>query len=310
MGQKQKLPSISFLLLGIFSSFFGCSGKYQGPESFEEKMSRFKGREKSYTQIAEMPVYSPSLESVAKSPLLQNNRKPASVSPEQDPKNQKDDTNLSNKRLYFLTLYSQYLELSQWSEEKRLELNHCPHFHSSLLANNNHATIENLSKNKNFENIVTREIKEAQLGLYPELILPIETGKKMKSVYQGWISENKINQKDKLKMAKGAYQLHLKKLHSEIKDLCQYGSSDNFYIFENLLGHFKSTPGKEIDLNSKNTEILLRTNIYTNMALISVLREEKMVGPSDYPMFQVYRRVGTQWMSKYYSEIKKARGQN
>ena len=275
-----------------------------GPESFQEKMSRFQGREKEYLEIPELPVFNPAAQKIEElSSAKEKGRTPASISKMVS----SEDTDLSNKRLYFLTLYSQFRELSQWSDNHYENINHCPHFHSTILGGKNMANIEYNQKSKMMDKATSSDISKNNLPLFPEVMLPAIKGPEMTSVYKIW-GEEKISSKDKKsKILKQAFNWHLQKIESEIKDLCSNGSSDNFYIFENLMTHFGSDSIKQIKPSAGNIGILLRTNIYSNMALITILRDKKSIGPSDYPMSQVYRRIGTNWMGEYYTSIKEER---
>lgn len=285
----------TILILGLA----GCSHNYAGPESFREKMARFQGREKEYLEVPELPVLDSSANKLNN---LGNKRSPASIAP-----NRSEDTDLSNKRLYFLTLYSQYLELSQWSAKNFETIKSCPHFHSTILGQKNIANIEHNQKSQILEKVLAQNIEKDKLALYPELVLPLERGPEMKSVYKVWQEDKISSVEEKSEILFEALNLHIQKLESEVKDLCSTGSSDNFYIFENLMTHFGSDSGKQVEPSRSNIGILLRTNIYTNMALITMLRDDKNTGASDYPMFQVYRRVGTNWMSQYYTAVKHER---
>jgi hypothetical protein len=69
-----------------------------------------------------------------------------------------------------------------------------------------------------------------------------------------------------------AFKLHLEKTLEEIKELCENGSGENYYAFENLITHMRAN--KEYHRSKEAMESLLKITLFSNLALISALEVE------------------------------------
>ncbi|MBF0299948.1 MAG: hypothetical protein HQK51_14580 [Oligoflexia bacterium] len=204
----------------------------------------------------------------------------------------------SNRKLYFMTLYDQYRTLKTFitnnSENSMNDIELCPQFHSGLLHGNNGywknksnkslpfplTTEGRSSSNSNNTNLIShypisKNIQKAKsLALYPELTLPITFNSKHPNVYE-FISTNInrnnnnniiVNNEEQMKFFVDAFKLHLGKNLKELKEMCEYGQSDQYFLFENLITHMKNNVS--FRKSKESMEALLKTTIISNMAII------------------------------------------
>ncbi len=298
-----KLQVTSFLLL--LSA--GCASSYRAPESVEQKMARYEPQGMATNLVPELPTANISKASKA-------GRTPASVSVEK-PEESSADLQHSNKRLYFLTLFSQYQEL----DGKGRELNICPHFHSQLIdhsasyraQNSSFKTIPNYSAQL-IENILKDETLLAQ---YPEFALPMtETNLRPRVI--DVLAKAPADKREELSQVQleRALKVHSNKTYAELAELCEYGSSDNYYIFENMVAHMnrnKNSPRPE------QLRILLKSSLMFNHALVQSLKGQQTKAPSRAPAsaeatvavpytFETLKRLNAAWSQEYFKTVGKS----
>ncbi|MEE2744498.1 MAG: hypothetical protein VYD54_11345, partial [Bdellovibrionota bacterium] len=102
---------------------------------------------------------------------------------------------------------------------------------------------------------------------------------------------------------------HALKTLREVRQLCNKGKSTNYYNFQNLMTFIKRS--KNFSPSKKNLKVLLKTTLFSNMALISSLRkkhrsrglasvkrrEKELKG-------QVLYRMKATWAEEYFKQIK------
>ena len=111
------------LIAGMLNN---CASTYRRPESFAAKMSRF---EKQKTENISVPNI--ELPDVTVTSSQEVSKKTRSIASQYS----KIPLTHSNKRLYFLTLLSQYNNFRNYSQKSFPSVNFCPNFHSSMLRN-------------------------------------------------------------------------------------------------------------------------------------------------------------------------------
>ncbi len=202
---------------------------------------------------------------------------------------------LSNKRLYFLTMLSQYNLLKNYSEGIKLpSINACPNFHTSVVNYKQRTPLKHaLNLNKNYNNISTKN--------YPELSLPLVHNSKYPTV-----KDIVIKSKDEVKsLLKKALAIHLQKMHKELDELCEYGSSENYRIYENLFSYIKKNKGKFVG-SKRNMKILLKTTLFSNKLLIESLRDKSSRMPASINnkyLDEIVRRLNAHWAYNYINTI-------
>lgn len=275
------------LILSVLMA--SCASHYRSPESIQEKMARYNPKSDQTKMIPEIAI----------SKDLLNTRLPASETPIK-----KERSDLSNKRLYFLTLFQQYNDLKEFSDFNSPTIQYCPNFHTQIVdysfvlnskTHPNKTSIE--YKNSNF---LTQKEK------YPELFLTLAKDDKIPTVIE-YFNQNKNSSLGIL--VKKAIDIHVDKTYNELSELCEFGSSDNYYAFENLAGFVNTN--KKFSQNEKNLKSLMKTTLFSNKAIISslnALKDKKERGPASLQLKsdffdQVVSRLGVEWSKSYFFQL-------
>ena len=298
-----KLQVTSLLLL--LSA--GCASSYRAPESVEQKIARYEPQGTKTNLVPELPTAKASKAAKA-------GRAPASVSMEA-PEETSSDLQHSNKRLYFLTLFSQYKEL----DAKGRELNICPHFHSQLVDHsesyrNQMTSVKAIPQYSAqlIENILK---DETLLSQYPEFALPMtETNLRPRVI--DVLAKAPVEKREELSKMEleRALMIHSNKTYAELAELCEYGSSDNYYIFENMVAHMnrhKNSPQPE------QLRILLKSSLMFNHALVQSLKGQQTKAPSRAPASaetttgipytsEALKRLNAAWSQEYFKTMGKS----
>ena len=162
----------------------------------------------------------------------------------------------TNKRLYFLSLLDQYFNFQYFLPNKKFPaINSCPGLHGAFLEykKNHTAFAPSLSTNVTVSGAL--------------LSLPITHGSR------GKVLRDVKEEKGRKKFLQKALSIHTEKIYSELVELCQYGSSDNYYAYENLMNHIKHHPQKSVP-SPENLQTLLKTSIFANNIILSNLKEQ------------------------------------
>lgn len=233
----------------ILISLVSCAYNYRQTESIGQKSRRLQSRNIVVNKAPKLHIHNPALDKKWKK--VQTQRRDLSSY----------NSRYSNKTLYFLTLYNQYQEFSTFTQKRFNPIKSCPSFHTpfSLYKKKNP-----MLNKKHYLN--HKKPSQLSLSLYPELSLPLLS----KNVYSYWKKHNKVYSLSKV-VQKGI-NIHIQKLKSELEELCEYGNSDNYYIFANIM----NLPKSYFKRNEKNLRILLKTTVFSNMVLLSSLNENQV----------------------------------
>lgn len=271
MGGKSM--RLSYLLPAILL-VSSCS-TMKNPESFEEKMHRYQATKYSDNKVPQIDFPN------AKDYL--SGRAPASIPSK---KIDKKSLSLSNKRLYFLTLHSQYSVLNELSGSKGANLNVCPSFHTSLLQQKHTLKSQSPKNAINFEKVNYA----SNTNNFAELHLPITRNSLTPKVMDVISEEGNL-------VVQTALEIHLSKTYSELQELCEFGNSDNYYTFENL---YTLVQMGKLTNNETKYEALMKTTLFTNNVLIKSLKKHGHGGrqPASYKvdtdkslMNEIYQRL-------------------
>ena len=267
-----KLKNLSgFLSILTLAS---CSSMYQSPESFEEKMSRFQARSLSLNTVPHFQVAQVNMNA---------SRSPASVQ-EVDPNFENQASRFSNRHLYFMALYSQYIDLKAYSSYESLsKLNSCPAFHTSFITQNHQAHNHKRTYSPDLyfspEDITDPNV----IAFYPELQLPLSK-EELRPTVADYFSKKTETYKDSpdqfhddlAQIVNQALEVHISKTYHELVELCEYGQSDNYYVYENLITYITRNPA--FGASSESMKTLLRTTLFSNKVLTkSLLSQSKVV---------------------------------
>jgi hypothetical protein len=286
-----EFPMSQKLVLGVsFLFFLSSCGHYSAPESFEAKMARYQIR---HNHTGVIPQIEPINFKSTKS------RAPASVEAEQFEAT--EEVNFSNKKLYFVALYRQYNQMTSYSSTPAREIKQCPSFHSAMV---DHATIPS-GQTKWSVSYQNNKLNDENYARYfPELYLPVGQDSAIPRVID-------LARKDHSKLqalTQQAVDRHVDKTYAELAELCEYGTSDNYYAFENLHTEIKRRNVTSAD--SEGMKILLKTTLFSNKALLqSLSRNTKasrapasIVPITDYDS-EVMKRLGVPWAKQYFNVL-------
>lgn len=263
----------------ILTSIFlvSCSS-YRQIEFINENMTRFSDQKK---------IEQNKTPKILGLPVILQNRDIASVAPL---KNKKES--LNNKQLYFQTLNTQMHKMGDILGKKIIN-NRCPHFHSINLSVINNLRInvledkKNLPENTHYKNALKRP------AFFPELHLPIKQSKHTQTIFDLAKNSNNFNYK---KNIHEALSMHLDRTKKEINELCETGSSANYFIYENLNSLTSTVP---LIPKKENLETILKVSIFANDFLLSSLYQSTKTDS----ISAALDRVGSRWFQKYVSTI-------
>jgi len=309
---KQKISVYTLASISATLLISACAG----PESYQQKMARYEPKASSNNQVPNINVANFIFKAQGKS-KVKGDRSPASYQEKNNLDLDAKESNPTNKKLYFLTLLSEYEALQNFSPEYvGPAISICPSFHTSLLRH-----IDKISNNlksapltKLFTYDASKYNDEMYLASRPELLLPISKEEIMPKVVDvmknsnGKMSESAINE-----LVHKAIDIHLSKTYAEIRELCEYGFSDNYYIYENLITHIKNN---KFEASNQNMNTLLKTTVFSNIALMTSLEKQKprsqersiasenIIQKNAPYAAEVISRLDVSWANQYFEYIK------
>ncbi len=276
-------------------TLFGCSFLYKKSESIESKMVRFKSKNIDLGLLPQIEI----------ADFRYNSRFPASISE----KNYGESLKYSNKKLYFLTLYLQYKEFAKYTQEyeRSQEVSICPSFHTTLVKYRDNKKLSFQHSQRTYRPIFNSQNLNA--SIYPELSLSTPEGTSVKQ-------KIKLNpQEDTSKIVLKAVVFHRKKIYRELKELCEYGYSEHYYAYENLIT--KQITEGVITAHTKGVKILLKTVPFVNELILDSLksssrkvnREIASVSDREDPFYYqaLVQRFKAHWIKKYFQIIAERR---
>lgn len=287
------------------------------PESYQSKMSRYTPKQNILNQVPDLTLteFQFASKKGARFPASKDN-----VTSVESTKS--DEAIFSNKKLYFLTLFEQYESLNKFTSGTTAPaISTCPHFHNSLLAHNNRRPTGVTSRISNNTNIFSYDLSKlhdvAYVSAHPELSLPIVKTEVTPKVIDIFRSEGtKINSSKMNELVHTAIDTHLSKTYSEIRELCEFGVSDNYYIYENMITHIKNT---QFTPSASNMNTLLKTTVFSNFALVTSLNKSqpqlmRSIASAELKKDlatpfsnEVITRLNVEWAREYYDYLRVAK---
>ena len=266
------MKKVVFLLF-----LFSCSS-YRQIEFINENMTRFNDKKEIEQNIT------PKILSL---PVILQNRDIASISPLKDKKEA-----LNNKQLYFQTLNIQMHKMGDILGIKTRN-DRCPHFHSINLSVLKNLRIEVLEEKKNLPENIHYTNALNRRAFYPELHLPLKKAEQIETIFDLAKGSEKFNYKENVKQA---LSMHLSRTQKEVFELCETGSSANYFIFENLNSLASANP---LTPKKENLETILKVSIFANDFLLSSLYQTTKTDS----ISAALNRVGSRWFQKYVATI-------
>lgn len=280
-----------------------CAGhQFNKPESIEAKMSRFENKSANTNEVPKLGIYSEGIEKVT----VKSSRGRAPASVEAQTVGGEDKVEASNKKLYFMSLFSQYERLRKFAPAGSTNsVNVCPSFHSGLVEFRSQAKksegLQNSSIGFNYN--LAKLTDTTYLSQYPELGLPLSDdvhGPSVASIISSRPSDVAATEGNRL-MSQAIHQ-HASRMYREISELCETGTSTNYYNFENLLTHARTH--RDLEPSEYGLQILMKTTIVSNMVLIeSIQGHSKSRGraPASVDLYtdEALERLGTPWAYEF-----------
>jgi len=262
----------------------GC-GSYR-PESMESKMSHYNSEEQKTNQVPILSINFDVTKSRAPSSLALTEGKNKSA-----PNESAELLHFSNKKLYFMALFDQYNRLSRYTPSTTAMIKSCPNFHSGIIE-----ILGDYPNPNNFKSPLRSEDYQAETTTHVGMQLPMQKNDFHPTVSEFFASAKGQNLYD---LQIKALDVHLSKMYDELEELCQYGTSDNYYIFENLTTYIET---KKLTQNNENFKILMRTTLFTNQVLTNTFEglSEKGRQPANGELNRYYfdgvvRRLNVGW---------------
>lgn len=203
---------------------------------------------------------------------------------------------LSDKNLYFQTLAQQFQKLSKIASSplSLKPLSHCPSFHSSFLTiefNPSPPAVELSKRNALFS--LTKD-EYLLRSLFLEINLPLKRGATHPLVYDAIKNGTPYN-----RAVQQGLRTHLDQTYQELQELCQYGYSQNYYLYQNMIKHTEQKPLPRNTPDSLRT--LLKVSVLANYSLLHSLSLHPR--PSSLEQ-EIFTRLHTLWAFRYFSDLK------
>jgi hypothetical protein len=230
------------LALGLLTvSFIGCAHQ-STPENY-----------------VALPFASELLENIQKT----TGRMPASVEFEVSEEK-------SPRRVYFSSLYHQYLTLGQLLKVDST-IESCPAFHHDKIETDGFRTPE-ISKSK------VTQVPNDEKAFFPELAF-----------------SKRFSLKD-----------HHQTIREELNILCDEGLSDNYYKFDNLVTHYANK--KSFHMKPEAMESVLKIPVFANYYLVKMLQKQEIGFQFNNPDEKRFiKMTNTNWFETYVTEASKFR---
>ncbi len=207
---------------------------------------------------------------------------------------------ISNRELYFLTYYKQYITLGNLLEDKEIAQS-CPSFHGAILdhkeflteKSGGHSTKINLEHLKDKLSMVTK---------YPLMAIPFSNQTDLFSV----LIQNGFNNPETY--VHTALENYYQKQKKEISVLCDEGVSSGYFIYENLVSYFKQT--NSFHKTKAGLRALLKVPVMGNMLILDNLEQEQALSfRTSLSRFEniLLERSRVSWFTEYRKSLKRAR---
>lgn len=207
---------------------------------------------------------------------------------------------LSNRQIYFLSFYRQYLKLEQ-SLGMEAKTDNCPSFHQVVIEYKKEleAPFDGSVEGHDYRSV---EANMSNLGFYPVLALQSGNNDPL------WRNMAASDWKDSNGMLKTALVTHHEDMQTELKQLCDSGVSAGYYVYENLVTYFKEY--KEFHYSKEGLKALLKVPTLANMLMLDNLSSTSYyLSQENHFDTWLLQRANTQWFRQYRDHLNQRRGQ-
>lgn len=210
--------------------------------------------------------------------------------------NQEITDDLSNRQVYFLTVYKQYKTMAKIRSTKD-HIRSCPSFHNVILENrkslDEYQEIYTLKQDLS----ILKQNKE-KIAKFPVVAMPYS---KRQDLFSALVSNEFEDSSSQLEVAFDNYFVSQKK---EIEELCDKGVSPGYYTFENLVSYFRNAP--DFHRTTKGLKALLKVPVISNMIILDNLMEkDKNYFSSGVSRFEndLLERSNISWFKQYREKL-------
>ncbi|WP_419172342.1 hypothetical protein [Halobacteriovorax sp.] len=216
----------------LSTTLISCAGSQHYGNGLGDQFAQFTDRSES--EVNPTPTYK-----VRK--FEKKKRGPASA----DSQTSKDISKLDNKKVYFLSLYEQYLTFSQIYPSFKKEIKTCASFHQEFINYNDRPKMWEYTLKEEITNDIENVVWH----------LPYEGKRATK------------------KTLPLAMRDHMDRTHKELEQLCYNGFSDNYYTFANYITLAKDKKVSAQTLKGANS--LVKMSVVFNKLLIENLAHKE-----------------------------------
>lgn len=207
---------------------------------------------------------------------------------------------LSNRELYFLTYYKQHLTLGKslgHTENSRS----CPSFHGAILDHKKYLT-QSASTHSSKVNLEKLKSKLSMVTKYPIVAIPFSDQADLFSV----LIQNDFKTAETY--VNSALENYYQVQKREIATLCDKGVSGGYYIYENLVSHFKQS--RDFHKTTAGLKALLKVPVIANMLILDNLEQNPVFSlKTDLYKFEniLLNRSRISWFREYRESLKEQR---
>lgn len=206
-----------------------------------------------------------------------------------------DVPELSNRQLYFLTFYKQYLMLGELIG-KDSKVKACPSFHNVLLDYNKDLDRKKVKLTSAIKLDYVKENKKL-LSKFPVLALPYSSRSDLFSRLER--NDWEDSQSELMQALKHYHEIETK----EIATLCDTGVSPSYYVYENLVSYFKND--QSFHRTRSGLKALLKVPVIANMVILDNLKQANYPKISGVNYFDnwLIERSNFAWFKEYRNEV-------
>ncbi|MBC77470.1 MAG: hypothetical protein CME64_15815 [Halobacteriovoraceae bacterium] len=262
------MKSVSLLFCLVLAS---CASK--APNMLESKFKRVVFEQDSY----EKPQFF-----YAELSNIRASRSIASVA----------ENSLSNKEAYFLGMYKQKIKMEKVLGLSQSNKNYCPAFHNHLLNYKKKlkAASESFSLSKDWKSLAD----SAQVLSNPMLALPVDSETDLLTYIR---EESYVD----TETVRETFENYYKITKKEVKDLCETGASEGYFVFRNYSKYYSSD--RSFNRSEDALKALLKVTPVTNYYLLDSIKVGGASGP-DYFERQMFNKLNAQWFKGYVDRLK------
>ena len=196
---------------------------------------------------------------------------------------------ISNKKAYFLSLWRQYKILQKMTDSHD-SISSCPQFHNDILGFKKELKVS--SKSKVDLGLSDKFINSSNIHSYPVLSLPY----KDTDLYSYLNQTNSWSRADDIAIdAISEYRINLKE---EVNTLCEFGNSNEYYIYENLISYYRNN--EEFIYSTAALPSVLKVGPVSNLLLINSILTDTSISPFE---SKLLKKMNVSWFKNYLYEV-------